>query len=239
MKKYNDLKCQYDILDENYTILYGEKLQLEYELNSIKSENLHSLKQSDEIRELHENVRRMKHDMKNHLMVIASYLNNEDYKNAKIYTSEILDKLNSVHSYIETGNSLMNHIINEKLEYARSKNINIKAEIENLSFDKMESLDFSAVLSNILDNAIEACLKEETPELYVNISKKRSYETILVKNRISTPILATNPSLNSTKVETNLHGLGISQIKSIAEKYSGLCDFYEEDGYFCVCFMLP
>lgn len=100
-----------------------------------------------------------------------------------------MDKLNAVHSYIETGNSLLNHILNEKLNMAREKGISVKAEIENPSFKKMESLDFSALLSNILDNAIEACENENSPELYVVISQRRGYETILVKNKISASVL--------------------------------------------------
>lgn len=168
-------------------------------------------------------------------MVIASYLNGGDYDNAKAYTSQILDKLNSAHSYIETGNSLLNHILNEKLNKARANGISVKAEIENLSFKRMESIDFSALLSNILDNAIEA----EPAEIIVAISQRRGYETILVKNSISRSVLADNPELETTKPDGKSHGMGIRQIKAITEKYGGMCDFYEEDGYFCACAFIP
>ena len=127
---------------------------------------------------MHHIIRHLKHDMKNHLLVIGSYLNSEDYEEAKEYTSQILDKLNAVHSYIETGNSLLNHIVNQKLETAREKGILVKAEIENLSFANMKSMDFSAMLSNLLDNAIEASEKETDvrPEINVSIFQKRGYE---------------------------------------------------------------
>jgi sensor histidine kinase regulating citrate/malate metabolism len=174
-------------------------------------------------------------------MIIASYINDEDYDNAKSYTSKIIGKLNAMHSYIETGNSLMNHIINEKLEKARSNGMAIKAEIENLKFGKLESMDFSSLLSNMLDNAIEASMREEetSRELHVIISRQRAYDTICVKNRIGKSVLKENPELKTTKAEVDNHGLGMGKIKTIVEKCEGMCDIYEEDNFFCVKVFIP
>ena len=179
-KKYSEE--QYDELMQKYDSLYSKYSELEYQLREMKS-NADSIREQDEeIKGLHESMRSIKHDMKNHLMVILSYLNDQDPEEAKKYISQILNKLNAVHSYIETGNSLMNHILNEKLSLARDKGIDIKAEVENLEFSKMESVDFSALLTNMLDNAIEACVAES--EIRVAISRRREYETIVVKNKI-------------------------------------------------------
>lgn len=239
MKRYSELQREYEALDERYNKLSGEKAELEYELEELKAAAEHIREQDQEIRKLHESVRRMKHDMKNHLMVIGSCFNNGEYEEAGAYISRILDKLNSVYSYIETGNSLMNHILNEKLNAARERGISVKAEIETLFFQRMESIDFSALLSNLLDNAIEACCLETEPELTVSIARRRDYETILVKNQISRSVLEGNPDLVSSKPDKGSHGMGISQIKSITEKYGGMCDFYEEDGHFCACVFIP
>lgn len=239
MNKTTEIKRCFDELEARYNTLFAERSELEYELSELKAAAAHSIEQDAEIRSLNENVRRIKHDMKNHLMVIASYLNSGDIEAAKAYASQILDKLNAVYSYIETGNSLMSHILSEKLNFARSKGISVKAEIENLSFARMESLDFSAVLSNLLDNAIEACEKEASPEIFVRISRKRSYDTILVTNKISASVLAENPDLNSAKPNSESHGMGVKQIRSIAEKYDGLCGFNEENGWFCASVFIP
>lgn len=180
------IQAEYDELKERYLKVLSEKAELEYEI-SMYRENAKYLKQQDsEILGLHQSMRQLKHDMKNHLMIIASYINDEDYGKAKSYTSNIIGKLNAMHSYIETGNTLMNHIINEKLEKARSNGIAIKAEIENLKFGKLESMDFSSLLSNMLDNAIEASMREvdTNRELHVMISKQRAYETILLSDTL-------------------------------------------------------
>ncbi|MCM1044968.1 MAG: GHKL domain-containing protein [Candidatus Gastranaerophilales bacterium] len=239
MKKLEDYRLKIEALDIRCTALLAEKGELELELQALKEEWGHVREQDQEIRKLHENVRRLKHDMKNHLLVIASCLNAEDYAAAREYTSGMLDQLNAIHSYVETGNSLMNHILNEKLELARSKGIAVKASIQMLSFAKMDSLDFSALLSNMLDNAIEACETVSSPLLQVEIGKRRGYEMIQIRNRIAAPVLAQNPTLRSSKPDGAAHGMGIPQIRSIVDKYQGLCDFYEEDGFFCACAFIP
>lgn len=239
MKKQKRTGQEPEITTESYLALLAEKSELEYRLAKQSAEVTHASLQEEEIRTLHQNVRKLKHDMKNHMMVLASYLNSNDIEAAKAYTSEILDKLNAMHSYIETGNSLLNHILNEKLEFARSLGISVQAEIETLSFASMRSIDFSALLTNLLDNAIEASQSEDNPELRIRIAAERGYHTIRVKNQITDSVLDMNPELSSTKKEKDLHGFGIPQIKEIVDSYNGMYDFYEEDGFFCAGVFIP
>ncbi len=241
MNKEHHLKVAYNELNEKYIQLYSEKQETDYRLLELIEEHEQYSREEDEIRKLHQNVRLLKHDMKNHLMVIASYLNDEDYDSAKKYTSEMLGRLNEINSYIETGNSLLNHIINDKLNYARSKQIVIKAEIDNLHFDALQSIDFSALLTNLLDNGIEASLREDLSnrEMWVNIVKCRGYETICIKNKISASVLDNNPELKSGKEHQENHGLGLAKVRSIVKKCNGLYDIYEENGFFCVKVFIP
>lgn len=239
MRRYSKLKAEYEQLEKQYTDEVVKNLDLQYQYDSMKDDWQNSKSQREEIERLHENTRRLKHDMKNHIMVIASYLNNNELDEAKRYLSVVLDKLNRVYSYIQTGNSVMNYIINSKLEYAQQNNIQFKAEIENLQFAQVGSVDFSALLSNALDNAIEASLDIEDGFIYVSVCKKRGYDTITVKNKIQSSVLAGNPELTSTKPDNASHGYGIKQIKTITEKYDGIVDIYEEENLFCISVMIP
>ena len=239
MSRYTKLKADFEKLEKDYMAEVAQNLDLQYQLDSLQAEYQNNRDQQNEIERLHENTRRLKHDMKNHIMVIASHLNNNEVEDAKQYLSVVLDNLNRVYSYIQTGNLVLNYIINSKLEYAQRNGIQFKAEIENLSFANMGSVDFSAVLSNALDNAIEASMKATDKFIYVAILKKRGYDTITVKNKIDKSVLADNPELNSTKAESETHGYGIKQIKTITKKYDGIVDIYEEDNMFCISIMIP
>lgn len=239
VSKYRQLKAAYEQLEKDYTDEVAKNLDLQYQYDSLRDDWRQSQDQRGEIERLHENTRRLKHDMKNHIMVIAAHLNDGEVEEAKRYLSVVLDNLNRVYSYIQTGNSVMNYIINAKLEYAQQHGIPFKAEIENLPFAQVGSVDFSALLSNALDNAIEASLGQEDGLIEVSIGKKRGYDTITVRNRITGSVLAVNPDLRSTKADSAAHGYGIRQIKRIAEKYGGLVDIYEEGNVFCISIMIP
>lgn len=235
---------------EKYIALFEQEAELRYQYETLIKETEDMRRQDTELRDLHQNVRQLKHDMKNHLMVLTAYLNDGEYEQAKEYISELLDKFSTMHSYIETGNVLLNHIINEKLSYAKSLGIVVKAEIENLAFARMNRMDFSALLSNMLDNAIEASEKElcfwnegknteKANQLQVVIAAQRGYETICVKNQISASVLAVNPELKSSKEEQEQHGFGVGKMKAIVKQYGGMVDFYEEDNFFCVKVFIP
>lgn len=228
--------------EEKYDKLLADKLALEYRCQNLEREYSHEKDQREEIVRLHENARRLKHDMKNHIMVVTSYLQENQLAEAKEYLSKILDKLNGMYTYIETGNSLMSHILNQKLEHAHNQGIRVKAQIENIGFEKMESVDFVSLLANLLDNAIEGAegaKDRKVPELQLTIARKRGYETILVQNSVGNSVFADNPKLQSTKADTEKHGYGVRQIKAIVEKYGGMSRFYEENGMFCVAVMIP
>lgn len=229
-------------LEQAYESVLAEKLELEYQYENLNQRYLHEKDQREETLELRRNVRKLKHDMKNHIMVIAAYLQENAIEETKAYLSEVLDKLNGMYTYIETGNSLMSHILNQKLEYAQRQGILVKAQIENLAFAQMESVDFVSMLTNLLDNAVEGAgtpADGKPPAIHVTIAKKRGYETVLVQNTIQESVLKKNPDLKTDKQEKELHGFGIGQLRSIAKKYHGLCQFYEEDGMFSAAVMIP
>lgn len=196
-------------------------------------------KQQMQIRTLHENTRKLKHDMRNHLMVIASFLEKGQEKEAMNYTSEILDRLNQVSSYVETGNAVLNLVLNEKMTLARDEKIDVKAQIDQVPFEKISGVDLSALLANLLDNAIEASKKEKEKEIRIKVFRKKGYEGISVKNRIQESVLEKNPELNTTKTEEEHHGFGVKRVKEIVTQYEGMYDFYEEDGFFCVNVFIP
>jgi len=230
---------EYEELSKKYQAMFAKKAELEYQLTELKEETEYMRKQDAEIKSLHQNVRQLKHDMKNHFMVIASYLNEENYDMAKEYISQMLGTLNAMHSYVETGNVLLNHILNEKLEYAKKQGISVKAEIENLPFTNLKSIDFSALISNMLDNAIEASISETDPEVQILIKQSRGYESICVKNKIAKSVLEQNPELRTSKEDNTGHGIGVKKIKTIVEECGGMYDFYEEEGFFCVNVFIP
>lgn len=237
-KRYRLLQEKYFRLEEDYQELLRVQQDLMTELRQLRSDREAVKKSREEMHLLHENARRLKHDMRNHLMAITGYLNEKKIEDARNYTSEILDKLNLEYAYIATGNTLINFIVNQKFALAKEKGIFVKAEIENLRFGKIRKADFSAILANLLDNAIEAAEESAKPYVELVIRRIKGYEVIKISNSIDKSVLKSNPELKTTKADKASHGVGIIEIREIVEKYEGIMDIYEEDDRFIVSVML-
>ena len=236
MLKRNNKKKQEE-QDKLLTEYIARNLQLEKKLSEMESDYQIQQQMSEEIKRIQEQIRLLKHDMKNHTMVILSYLEENQIEEAKRYAGEILNKLNRMYTYVNVGNELLSYIINHKLSEAKEQGLEIKAEIENLSFDYMASVDFSALLNNILDNAIRGALSSREKKLEVQIYRQKGMDIVTVKNSIDESVLDKNPELVSTKQEAG-HGYGVKQIRSIVEKYDGMMDVYEKNALFIVSVML-
>lgn len=205
-----------------------ENLDLKAKLEHITNAYEEQKRIYDEMLEVYQGTRRLKHDMRNHLMMIAACLQEGKTEYALQYTSEILDKMNLEYSYIVSGNELLNYILNDKLSVAQSKGIYVKAEIENLKFKRLTGVDFSALVGNMLDNALNGAENSHEKQMYITVKKKRGYETVKVSNSIDGSVLQDNPKLETTKENREVHGFGIAQIRSIVEKYNGILDIWEE-----------
>ena len=107
----------------------------------------------------------------------------------------------------------------------------MKLSIES-DFSVFDELDICILLSNLLDNAIEASMLVESPKIELSITNNGNYLCILVRNRIENSVLNENSNLRTTKKDTAAHGFGIYSISQIVEKYDGIKNIYEKNGYF-------
>lgn len=215
----------------------ADNLDMEKKLADMQYEYEKQKELAEEVQRVQGQIRALKHDMKNHTLVMLSFLEEERTEEAKKYAGAILDKLNKMYTYVNVGNSLLNYILNNKLSNAKEQGCQIKAEIENLAFSYMDSVDFSALLNNILDNAIESARLSSDKKMEVQITSQKGFDIITVKNSIDRSVLENNPQLISSKTEPG-HGLGMKQVKAIVEKYNGRLDIYEKKNMFVVSILL-
>lgn len=234
---YEALKQKMKEQDAMLTKHIAQNLDMEKRIKDMQYEYEKQKEMAKEVQKVQSQIRSLKHDMKNHTMVILSYLEEEKTEEAKIYAGEILNKLNKMYSYVNVGNSLLNYILNNKLSKAKESGCEIKAEIENLAFSYMESVDFSAVLNNLLDNAIEGAIYSVDRKIEVQIISEKGFDVITIKNSIDQSVLESNAELLSTKSEPG-HGFGTKQVRKIVDKYDGMIDIYEKNNMFVVSILL-
>ncbi|MCM1226704.1 MAG: GHKL domain-containing protein [Clostridium sp.] len=195
-------------------------------------------KSYDSVQTIYHNLQILQHDLKNELLCVFNFIENNQNDEAKKYITKITDtKLNQFHEYIKTGNEIIDAVINVKLNLAREKNIDIVCNI-NTDFCGFDENDIIRLFSNAIDNAIESCIKQQSGRIKVNIENKRNYLGITIGNTIRSSVLENNSELKTTKKGSGLHGLGTQSMKNITEKYDGMIEFYENGNMFITNIMI-
>ena len=200
-----------------------------------KKQNEYTQKYAQTVKEQYEQTRRLRHDMKQYFTVLDELIAEEKYDEARQLISENYKNISRTEVVVDVGNDFVNSILNAKLTLAKSHGIDVICSVEK-DLSGIESADLCNLLGNMLDNSIEAAQKCEPPKrsIELNISAAGNRLNITVRNSVFCSVLKENPNLLTSKPNKSDHGFGIKTIKSIAEKYGGTTDFYEENMTF-VC----
>ena len=213
-------------------------MQSKYNLTLMQERMASEKSRIDDATVVWNNIRKVKHDLKNHFTVIQGKLNEEDIQFCKGYLSELYQTVETMGDIIQSGNSVIDYLINSKLSGLEGIQVLVSGYVGN--YNDIEDVDLASILGNILDNAIEAqkYVKEEKRiELY--FLQKNVNRIILCKNTIASSVLKNNVQLRSTKSSSELHGLGYQIVESKVNKYNGIIDYFEDEDMFGVQIMLP
>lgn len=167
-------------------------------------------------------MKKIRHDIKNHLYSVSSLLENGEYEKAKEMLCEInisADKLQpSLHQ--TTGNGLIDAMIAYKAAVCEGYNIFFEYSLESLPEITLSSSAVSSVLSNLLDNAIEASMSAESPEVRIKVFMYKDYFTVVVKNTFSR-VRKKDNTLVTDKDNKEFHGLGMEIVKELCKENGG------------------
>lgn len=166
-------------------------------------------------------IKKIKHDLKNVMYGILHEIDTNNIEKAKNYIKHNCNLLApSTISFI-SGNSIIDTLISAKNQVANDLNITLDVETELSTQIYMDSIDFSVLIGNAIDNAIEATQSVKTHDKVINITimTKNSNLLIIVKNPVDAKIDTQN--LVTTKKEFELHGFGVLQMTNLVEKYGG------------------
>lgn len=172
-----------------------------------------------------ENLRKIRHDITKHSANAVALIKEGKVddavsllKNVDEAAKEFIPKYN-----INSGNNVVDAIISSRAALCESKGISFIYHIEPLEGIKIETADLSSLLSNLLDNAIEAAQKTADGYIKIEIYKYKAYYGICVENSFmgKDSIVHNGLQLLSTKSNNVMHGYGTQIIEDIARKYNG------------------
>lgn len=196
-------------------------------------------KHCEEVQNIYNTMRGWRHDYRNHIAVMQASLKMGNLAELENYLGELDIDLNTVDTVVKTGNVMADAILNSKLSLACKKGIktNVTASVPKL---EMSDVKLCVIIGNLLDNAMEACMKieDETERfirVYIGVFKEQFY--ISVTNSMAETPKRIGKAYKTTK--DNEHGFGLMRIDAIVKKYGGYLRREHDEGVFGTEIMLP
>lgn len=201
--------------------------------------------QAEMYRSISENLDKQKkktHEYKNQISCIETLVKRNQFTKLEEYVRGVYSKLDKEMDAIDTNNIIVNAILNTKYQEAQENGIVFVLRINDLSGLRIEDEDIVTILSNLLNNAIEACKKCDVSRRVLKLKFVNENEMIKIgiRNTFDTPILYENGEIKSTKlVRKEEHGVGIRNILDVIEKYDGSYIIKDDNQEFYFSIIIP
>ena len=183
--------------------------------------------------------RKVIHDVRKHLSSLEGLITANKADEAGKYRDMLNYELNKLMPRFECDNSILTVVINNKLEAADNMKVDFRVNAEFTEINFISNLDITAIFSNLLDNAFEACaeLPEEKRHVTLSIARRNYFVFIYVENTFSEVKQDVKKVFRSTK--KGHQGIGMSNIKSACEKYNGNFNAHTENDMFITEILIP
>ena len=212
--------------------------------NECISEQLdRQLKYYHKLEAFNKETRAIKHDIHNHMIIIKSLAQQGKINQLEQYIDKIQYTVERLNLVVHTGNSIVDAILNDKLQVAKEKHIQMDYEVKISSHLELADTDLCIIFANSLDNAIEACERLEDfriKRIQMKAVCDRGYFFYNIKNTVNGKVEVTNnKEVPTNKKDSINHGFGLANIKKSVERNNGNFNILSQEGEFCLEIDIP
>jgi len=198
-------------------------------------------KHCEEVENMYRQTRGWRHDYRNHIQTMKAYLSMGRYEELADYLDQLDEDLNQVDTVVKTGNVMVDAVLNSKISVARAREITVEAKARVPQQLSIAEVDLCVILGNLLDNAIEACMRISQEDqrfirIYIDILRGQLY--LYVINATAGKLRRQGGGYLSTK-SAREHGYGLMRMDRVVEKYHGYLERQDEEGVFATEVLLP
>ncbi len=186
-----------------------------------------------------EEARHAKHDMKQHIHVVAAYLQEKKYDELEKYLQRYQKSMTNDVPLFFCEHSAINALLQYFAGYAKIINTGFSAAVALPNDVGIPDEELVVTLGNLLENAIEACVLQETPTSVISVKGKVDKGSVFFK--VVNTCLAP-PETDSEGVFLSSkragRGIGLRSVKNITQKYNGVMKAHWENGMFITSVLL-
>lgn len=209
---------------QRYRILLAERQKHFVEEQQVKAMK----KRLEEAENFYGSIRKVRHEMKNHMANIKGLAEIGQYGEIEEYVQRMDETMQELEYRYVTGNAVTDVIINDKWRRAEKAGIRFEADFQYGG--EIPVFDLGIILNNLLDNAIEACEKLEPGKGFIHLALKRRKQFLLlevensfdgivpIREESSLPVTTKQSALPVIITE---HGIGLQNVRDVAERYFG------------------
>ncbi|MVX63532.1 GHKL domain-containing protein [Clostridium chromiireducens] len=178
------------------------------------------------LEDFNKTLRTQRHDYLNHIQVIYSLMELEEFEEARRYIEPVYKDIVRVSKALKTLKPAVNALLQAKLQMAEKNHIDMELEIKSdLKYLKMEPWEFCRVIGNIIDNGIFA-LKAKSDNRYMLVEFSEDLDNIRINisnngDSIPTEIINNIFKEGFTTKNGKGDGMGLTIVKEIVENFSG------------------
>ncbi len=191
-----------------------------------------------QIEDMYEKMRGLRHDIGNHLTVIEGLAQSGKTDELAEYIDELQDRFEAMQPSVKTGNAVTDVVLSEAFANCRKEKIQFESRFIYPEELDINPFDMSVILSNALQNAIEAARYSANPAISVTSVVKDKVYIINVKNTISDKVFLNEDGLPETTKRETGHGYGLKNIRNIAGNYKGDLEIRQEESDGALWFVL-
>ena len=188
----------------------------------------------------YEEQKRILHDYHNQIGCMQGLLKKQQYKEAEAYAEKLADSFPDQMQNVDVNHPILNVVLNQKYRLAKREDISFLFYANDLSDLWLEEQDAVSLLSNLLDNAIEACGKLESErKIWVKLVREKRQFVLSIRNTVSEPIDIQDDAIPTSKEDKGRHGIGLKNVRMILDKYQGMGMMRYEEGCFSYTAVIP
>lgn len=185
------------------------------------------------------------HDFKNQLAVLRSMAEQgAPQEEFAAYLNSVLAADVPGVLYINTHRTAADITLSQKVPLARDKGIDFQFQLDDLSGFPMADDALVVVLTNLIDNAMEAC--EKIPDskgrhIWLKMKMTSRFGILNIENTTAGPVAVRGGTVHTTKADPLSHGYGLKNVAAMISQSGGMyfIEYRKEDGVFRFCASIP
>lgn len=212
----------------------AQLLRESVELQSVRLQNRFAAESAAQTRTAIEQVRTLKHELRHHMQTLEALYGAGEYARLGDYLTQLSGQTQALPQLYFSENFLVNALLTGRLAPAQEHGIQVECSAAVPETLPISDADLCTLLSNLLDNAVEACQRlPEGAQRYIKLSLEVRGELLVLSCANSAPKRAPGATgFPTTKADVQSHGIGIPAMRRVAERYDGVLSLDQEGGVF-------